>query len=695
MFILAQAMFASFFKQKTSRGAVLTTGFLAVGLCFLSFVSAGAAPASRVLTLLPEGAGQSLTGHFDALRDETRQLTFFDVAFGDAAHRFTAVEKNIAFGYTRDAAWLKISVHHDPVDPMQGLYTLLLLPSYLDEIEIFIPRISDPTGPADFAKVQRGDHFLSEPQSGQGLYYTVPLDLRSISDATIYIRIVSSSSLAARGWIANPNGLQHLLINRASAVTLLITLTFGSSLLSLVYWLYLRRSYFLTIAFLLASDGFYVLSTSGIALSLLRHLPADVADMMVGQSVILLIFANTIFARNQIEVRGYFPAFGRIARLVGVLTVTGAIATTLGFYRYVAPPLMMMGMGVLVLFLYGSARLPPIHRKPGWTATIMVGAIKLISVAVSVAWIIGGTETTGFLEYSYWVSVALFSPLMILALVQRARFLDRRRRDRDSLRIARRAEQAARALVKTRTAELLEARDIAEAALAAERDAQTEQLRFVDVVRHQYQTPLAVIRTSVAAIEKTLPTPDEINHERLTRIKAAIGALRQILDVSLHRSRLQGASVVAHRVTVSVYDMLDQIVGRAQDFHDTRTIILDRQGLNESTTASVDPDMVAIALENLIDNAVKFSAETAPISIHCRAESGRLVITVRDQGIGIPENEQTDIGKRYFRASNAGPISGTGLGLNIVKAIATAHNGRFRITSKTGTGTEAILTLAG
>lgn len=671
-------------------------GLIAIGLCLVSFVCAQAGSLPRTLTLEPDGRAYSLTGYFFALRDETRELTLADVAFGDAAHAFTPVEKNIALGYTSDAAWLKFLVHHDPdsAGPAQGLYTLLLLPSYLDGIEVFIPLIPAPRSPADFMKVQRGDHFLSSQQSGQGLYYTMPLDLRGMSDATVYIRVASTSSVALRGWIAGPDGLQNLLISRAVAVAFLMSLTFGSALLSLVYWLYLRRPYFLTIAFLLACDGFYVLATSGIALPWMLHVPPAVTDIIVGQAVILLIFANTVFVRNQIEVRRHFPAIGRIARLSGALAIAGAIAAALGFYRYAAPPLMLMVLVVFVLFLYGSLTIARIHRRPGWAATTIAGAIKLVSGAVSVAWSIGGIETAGFLEYSYWVSIALFSPLMILALVQRARFLDQRRRDRDSLRVSREAERTARALVKIRTAELLEARDIAEAALAAEKDAQTEQLRFVDVVRHQYQTPLAVIRTSVAAMEKTLPVPDRTNHERLKRIKAAIGSLLQILDVSLHRSRLQGSTAVAHRASVPVVGLLERIVRRTQDFHHTRTIALEWQGLDASTAASLDPDMIAIALENLIDNAVKFSDQNTLVSVGCRLENGQLVLTVRDQGIGIPESEQENIGKRYFRASNAGPIHGTGLGLNIVKAIAAAHAGTFRIGSSKEAGTEATLILS-
>jgi len=106
-----------------------------------------------------------------------------------------------------------------------------------------------------------------------------------------------------------------------------------------------------------------------------------------------------------------------------------------------------------------------------------------------------------------------------------------------------------------------------------------------------------------------------------------------------------------------------------------------------------DKNILRNILYNLLSNAIKYSEEGKPIHCHMAKEDQFLKIEIIDEGIGIPEVDQKHIGSRFFRASNAVYIAGTGLGLNIVISYLNALHGNFSFTSEEGVGTTISITL--
>ena len=107
----------------------------------------------------------------------------------------------------------------------------------------------------------------------------------------------------------------------------------------------------------------------------------------------------------------------------------------------------------------------------------------------------------------------------------------------------------------------------------------------------------------------------------------------------------------------------------------------------------VDRSRMGQALSNLIDNAIKYSPDNSPIHIEAFKEDDRVVIRVKDRGIGIPEEELPRIYDRLFRGKQVRTQRGLGLGLNLVKAIVVAHEGRIEISSEPGKGSIFTITL--
>jgi signal transduction histidine kinase len=113
----------------------------------------------------------------------------------------------------------------------------------------------------------------------------------------------------------------------------------------------------------------------------------------------------------------------------------------------------------------------------------------------------------------------------------------------------------------------------------------------------------------------------------------------------------------------------------------------------------VEGDAVRLGqvLDNLVSNAVKFSSEGGRVVITAEADGDRARVTVSDNGIGIPADEQPQIFSRFFRASTAtrGAIPGTGLGLAISRALVEQHGGTISLSSREGEGTEISISLPG
>ena len=595
----------------------------------------------------------SLTGYFSYLRDVNSAFTFEEIAFGAQKDNFRPARKNISLGYTDDAAWLKVNLERK--DKWPDHISLSFFPTYIDHIDIYIPGTATPRSTADFRHVARGDH---HPQEQPGLLqfsFNLPLTLPDCDTATLYIRVKSTSTLSIGAWIGTLAGLADLTISRVVVSTMLMTMTFGTAVLGGMFWLAFRRSYFLKLSLILLTETFLIASLSGVFSSLQIGELYYLNDILVFLSITFAAIGNIAFVREHWKTRQQHPRLDIAIRLLLLAYLLSLPSIFLGFFNRIVGPLQLSAVAFLFVFFWIVVTRNRNPRKPGMTAATAVVAIKLAAATFAVFWTIGLVNSKGLLEYSYWIAVFMFTPLMALSLVQRARWLEQRRRASASSLAARKAE--------------------AEAALAREKEIQEEQLRFVDVIRHQYQTPLTVIRNSVATLAKTLSDDDKDNHARIDRIKVAIQDLVQMLDVSLHRSRVEQATIKPELKEVKIIAFIDSVVDRCRALFSDRQVDVFYKGLSEEDVISIDPSMMSLALTNLLDNSFKFSKRSIPVLVFCEVLGSFFTISIVDGGIGVPVGEFGSLGGRYFRGSNAGGVSGTGLGLHIVYRVVEAHGG--------------------
>lgn len=199
----------------------------------------------------------------------------------------------------------------------------------------------------------------------------------------------------------------------------------------------------------------------------------------------------------------------------------------------------------------------------------------------------------------------------------------------------------------------------------------------MEVISHQYRTPLGVIQTNLASIRLTLPNRDLANRERLDRASAGVKRLIEVLEVNLTRSRLQGPSYKPTFSKTKVTTLIDAAVSIAHDLNPSAKINITVGNVDENTFVLADRDMLRLALVNLLENAVKFSVPVGKTTVELNAtcHDGRIFLRVTDQGIGLKDGNMEELVKIGARGENVGYIEGTGVGLSLVARTVQTHNG--------------------
>lgn len=224
------------------------------------------------------------------------------------------------------------------------------------------------------------------------------------------------------------------------------------------------------------------------------------------------------------------------------------------------------------------------------------------------------------------------------------------------------------------------------AALTKERELGELKSRFVSMASHEFRTPLSTILSSASLSVQYPQTEQQDKREKhFQKIKSAVTTLTGILNDFLSLSRLEEGKVELH------YEDVDFGIFCLEIAEEMNPILKQGQHIfvrhpNNAVVLTMDKKLLKMVLSNLFTNASKYSDEGAEIHCVLRKEGKLLKIDIIDQGIGIPEEDKIHLFDRFFRASNAINIKGTGLGLNIVKRYVELMGGTISFKSTVGKG---------
>lgn len=217
---------------------------------------------------------------------------------------------------------------------------------------------------------------------------------------------------------------------------------------------------------------------------------------------------------------------------------------------------------------------------------------------------------------------------------------------------------------------------------------------FLSVASHELRTPLTTIKGYTQLLAQTVNDlePDE----RATYINAVLGEIERMMGLIselLDVSRIETNRLQIHPQPIR---WIDFIAGRISAFrvqHHNRDIRFEVQ--TPETTVHADPDRMRQVIDNLLSNALKYSADGTDIDVSVVVLDGQIHTAVTDQGIGIPRDEIPQLFERFHRARNVSSryYGGLGLGLYIARAIVEAHGGTIAVESDEGSGSRFTVQL--
>lgn len=243
-------------------------------------------------------------------------------------------------------------------------------------------------------------------------------------------------------------------------------------------------------------------------------------------------------------------------------------------------------------------------------------------------------------------------------------------------------------LVSSAIRDITERITVDELRAALEREKKLHELksRFISMISHEFRTPMAGILASAELIQHySGRMTEERRSEHLSLIQERVQHLTALLDDILTISKAQSVGLEFNPAFFELAPFSQSIVNSLQvDGNEGRILLTVAEDVPREIWA--DPRLLNQAINNLLSNALKYSASRKMVEFHIASDDSNVVFSITDSGIGIPEEEQHNLFQVFHRGSNIGAIQGTGLGLAIVKEIADVHGGSVRFETAHGQG---------
>ena len=220
------------------------------------------------------------------------------------------------------------------------------------------------------------------------------------------------------------------------------------------------------------------------------------------------------------------------------------------------------------------------------------------------------------------------------------------------------------------------------------------QRKFVSNVSHDFRSPLTSIKGYVEAIlDGTIP-PD-FQEKYLRIISAETDRLEKLTRSLLTLNELDIKQRMMDFRTFDINETIKRTAAFFEGICTSRKIRLELILSGKELLVKADQEKIRQVLYNLLDNAIKFSPDNSVIIMETTEKNGKVFVSVKDHGEGIPKESISKIWERFYKtdASRGRDRKGTGLGLSIVKEIINAHQQHIDVVSTPGVGTEFIFTL--
>ena len=218
--------------------------------------------------------------------------------------------------------------------------------------------------------------------------------------------------------------------------------------------------------------------------------------------------------------------------------------------------------------------------------------------------------------------------------------------------------------------------------MTREREQEEQRSTFISVISHELQTPIAIIK----GYASTLARPDAVLEQetlrsRLRAIEEEADSLNKLVSNMLYASRIQAGGLHMEIAPLDLASLVQKVAHRLRVKSPGVTVKLDLPA--HLPTVMADRDRIEEVLQNLLDNAIKYSPKRRVVTVSCHWTSDEVIVSVSDQGMGIALRDQEQIFDRFHRVDSSSTRStqGAGLGLYISRSIVEAHGGTIWVES--------------
>lgn len=221
------------------------------------------------------------------------------------------------------------------------------------------------------------------------------------------------------------------------------------------------------------------------------------------------------------------------------------------------------------------------------------------------------------------------------------------------------------------------------------RENDRKQKQFVSDASHELRTPLTVIESYTSLLRRWGGEDPDIRQEALNAIHSETIRLKGLIDSLLKLAELERQPGI-HPRSIDLLPLIQTTAEQmSQAFHRPIRVVSEPRELQ----GMADEEKIKQLLIILLDNAIKYSQK--PVTVECKEEAGQIKLQIKDEGIGVPQQELAQLFERFYRVDKARGrgTGGSGLGLAIAKQIVEQHGGTIRLESEVGKGTTVTLYL--
>ena len=663
----------------------------------LSILFACLAPHTSWALQLSQGDGVeapvSLGGHLSVLRDPTGALTIEDIEMGGDNIRFEPVPSMLTEGYRKGAIWVRFSLS---APSATNQWLLEVERPLIEHVTLYAP---DETGRLTASPEASGDGVRAYPT-------LFPLSVPSI-EHEYYIRLESMTSITTSLRLWQEKGFQAHRRSNDWIMGMAVGAIMAMICANLLYAVWLKDSLYLLYAASILVSGLVNIFHMGYSSDALYYLQPQWAHRIWGIIVCFNSIFTVSFLARLFELRRHWIWAWRIVQGITLLNCVALIFSIAGYYGDVAffvsrlHQVAYIFIALLVLFLL-------IVRQQSQYLLPALAFATLLSITVVMQAQYTGVNILGVDSSLSKVMVlgnVLHLVLLSAVVARRAQFAERslsEEKDR-VIAVSRLAEQNLTIKVRERTAELAERnaslktevdrRHLLEVklrqSLDSVNDALAQQRGFLALVSHEFRGPLAVIAAAAGNLSLlAAASADEIKL-RTTRIRKAVRRMSTLIENVLASDQLnRGQSPFS---TLGIFD-LNEILQNA------------RAGLDDDAAKRVsfihgdaapvkgDRNLLEILVQNLIQNALKYSDATSTVTVRLSTCEGKVFVEVIDSGTGVAVENRELIFLMYYRAAGQN-TGGSGLGLYISREIARQYGGDLILAASDASGSTFRLSL--